>query len=112
MWGAFERDRQPRTSLRLLHRAARAGQPDLEVQHPDGPARSEYDAVLQIEEERIPAARVADLLAHAADGAAGRRRNFRRTGTDGRSDPADGGRSHQQHGHERSVESLSDDAGY
>ena len=46
-----------RPALRLLHAAPRARQPHRQVQHRHRPARSGHDAVLQVEEDQLPAAR-------------------------------------------------------
>ena len=75
--GRMARAEQPHAELRppvrLLRAPARSRQPDRQVQHRHGPDRSGHDAVLQVEEEQLPAATVGDLFADAEDRAEGRR---------------------------------------
>ena len=58
-----------RAALRLLRAAAGERQPDRQVQHRDGQARSRYDAVLPVQEEQLPAASVGHVHAGREDGA-------------------------------------------
>ena len=79
-----------RPALRLLHAAA-AKRDNLhrQVQHRHRRDRSEHDAVLQVDEEQLPAARRRRRTRRRQDGAARRLRHLRRPGPDRRSDPAD-----------------------
>ena len=70
-------------------------QPHRQVQRQDRTDRSGHDAVLHLEEDELPAARVGDLLGDVEDRVQGRLRHLRRTRPDRGSDSADRSRTHQ-----------------
>ncbi len=66
-----------------------------------GETRSGHHAVLQVEEEQLPAATGSHLFGDATHGREGRLRHLRRPGTDGRPDSADRSRADQHDALER-----------